>query len=130
MHRITVERQGSATVIAAHGELDAFVAPDLTATFAEVVDDANVVTDLDAVSFLDSTALGLVVHGVREVGERGGNVRVVLPRGSARRIFEITTLDRVLPIAASREEALAQLDSAQDRNPLARNSGRATEQRT
>ena len=112
MHRITVDREGSATVVAAQGELDAFVAPDLTATFAEVVDDPRVVADLLAVSFLDSTALGLVVHAVREVGERGGDVRVVLPRGSARRIFEITTLDRVLPVAESREDAFAQLDGS------------------
>jgi len=36
-------------------------------------------------------------------------VQVVLPSGSARRIFEITTLDRVLPVAPSRDEGLAAL---------------------
>lgn len=112
MHRISVDRAGSATIVAAEGELDAFVAPDLTATFAEVVGDERLVTDLFKVSFLDSTALGLVVHAVREVGERGGDVRVVLPRGSARRIFEITTLDRVLPVCATRADALAELEGA------------------
>jgi hypothetical protein len=33
----------------------------------------------------------------------------VLPEGFARRIFEITTLDRVLPVAGTRDEALATL---------------------
>jgi hypothetical protein len=34
----------------------------------------------------------------------------VLPTGTARRIFEITTLDRALPVAATRSDALAELD--------------------
>jgi anti-sigma B factor antagonist len=68
--------------------------------------------DLAAVSFLDSTALGLVARVVREIRERGGEARVVLPASSARRIFEITTLDRVLPVTGSREEGLAELAAA------------------
>jgi anti-sigma B factor antagonist len=112
MHRIWVDRVGSAAIVSAEGELDAYVAPDLTATFAEVAEDSRIVTDLDRVSFLDSTALGLVVHAVRKVAERGGDVRVVLPKGTARRIFEITTLDRVLPISPSVEAALAELDGS------------------
>ena len=109
MHEITVEKDGRATIVVAAGELDAFVAPDLTDTFAGVAGDERLVTDLSAVSFLDSTALGLIVRAVRAADENGDGVRVVLPRGSARRIFEITTLDRVLPIAESREAALSEL---------------------
>jgi hypothetical protein len=36
-------------------------------------------------------------------------VKVVLPRGPARRVFEITTVDRVLPVAHSRDDALEEL---------------------
>ena len=36
---------------------------------------------------------------------------IVLPAGPARRIFEITTLDRVLALAPSRADALAALTS-------------------
>jgi anti-sigma B factor antagonist len=94
----------------AEGELDAFVAPELTATFSDIADDDRLIADLTGVSFMDSTALGLLVRMVREAGERGADVRVVLPRSTARRIFEITTLDRVLPVCSSRAEALAELD--------------------
>ena len=69
------------------------------------------VADLTRVSFIDSTALGVIVRGVRALDEGGARVRVVLPAGSARRIFEITALDRVLPVAASRQAALAALDA-------------------
>ena len=98
------------TVVTAQGELDAFVAPDLTATFSAIADDRRLIVDLTGVSFMDSTALGLLVRMVREAPERSAEVRVVLPRGAARRIFEITTLDRVLPVCASRAEALVELD--------------------
>ena len=69
------------------------------------------VADLTLVSFIDSTALGVIVRGVRALDEEGARVQVVLPAGSARRIFEITALDRVLPVAASRQDALAALDA-------------------
>jgi anti-anti-sigma regulatory factor len=49
------------------------------------------------------------VRGVRTLEERGVRVRVVLPGQDARRIFEITTLDQVLPVSDSRAEALREL---------------------
>jgi anti-sigma B factor antagonist len=112
VHRITVQSGASPAVVTAAGELDAFVADDLTAAFDELDESRWVLVDLAAVSFLDSTALGLVARAVREIGERGGEARVVLPASSARRIFEITTLDRVLPVTGSREEGLAELGAA------------------
>jgi anti-sigma B factor antagonist len=109
VHRIRVERERDTSFVQAEGELDAFAAPDLVAAFEDVSGAMRVVADLGAVSFMDSTALGQLVRGVRALQERGGAVRVVLPGSAARRIFEITTLDQVLPIAASRGEAVAEL---------------------
>ena len=105
MHRVTTDRAGAVPVVVARGELDAFAEPDLHAAFAEVAGERRVVVDLEAVSFLDSTALGAVVRSLREVGERGGEALVVLPATAARRIFEITTLDRALPTSPSRAQA-------------------------
>jgi anti-sigma B factor antagonist len=101
-----------ATLVAASGELDAFVAEELERTLAEAAREARIVVDLTHVAFLDSTALGLLVRTVRDVDSRGGAIRVVLPAGTARRIFEITTLDRVLPVAGSRSDAVAELDGS------------------
>ena len=85
----------------AGGELDAYAAPDLSQAFTSVAGEDRIVVDLETVSFLDSTALGVVVKAIREVDERRGRSVIVLPAGPARRIFEITTLDRVLAVAPS-----------------------------
>jgi anti-sigma B factor antagonist len=111
VHRIDVDEDGRATVVAASGELDAFVVGDLEEAFARAAEDTRIVVDLRAVAFMDSTALGVLVRAVREVDEREGEIRVVLPEGTARRIFELTTLDRVLPVSESVEGALAELSS-------------------
>ncbi len=109
MHRISVDTTAAPAVVTAEGELDAYVAPDLTAAFDEIRSATTAVADLTAVSFLDSTALGVVVRAVREIGDREGRILVVLPTSAARRIFEITSLDRALPVARTLADALEEL---------------------
>jgi anti-anti-sigma factor len=112
VHAVVIERSGRVVVVCASGELDAFAVTDLQAGFAEVGDERRIVVDLGRVTFMDSTALGVLVRSVRQLREADAEVRIVLPRGTARRIFEITTLDGALPIVADRAVALDELDSA------------------
>jgi anti-sigma B factor antagonist len=109
MHSIVLDREAGSAIVRATGELDAFVAPDLSSAFAEMRAEPRVLADLAGVSFMDSTALGLLVRAARELEANEARFRVVLPTGSARRIFEITALDRVLPVAEDREAALEEL---------------------
>jgi anti-sigma B factor antagonist len=109
MHRVEVEREDGTAVVSAAGELDAYAAPDLAAAFEQVTGEDPLIVDLGAVSFLDSTALGVVVRTIRAIDERRDRARIILPTGAARRIFEITTLDRALPVARDRAEAVASL---------------------
>jgi anti-sigma B factor antagonist len=113
---VRVERDANVLVLAATGELDAYAAPALAASLeaAGISACGRFVADLSTVSFLDSTALGLLVGVVKDITRRGGEVRVVLPTTTARRIFEITTLDRTLPLASSRVEALRELSARDD----------------
>jgi anti-sigma B factor antagonist len=112
MRQVASEQLPDGAIVSASGEVDAFVAPDLRRALDQRRPDRVLVVDLTRVTFMDSTALGVVVRTVRERGEAGRDVRVVLPAGNARRIFEITTLDRVLPLARDVESALAELRSA------------------
>jgi anti-sigma B factor antagonist len=89
-------------VVRLEGEHDAFTAPELRERLHGLIADERfdvLVVDLEAVTFLDSTVLGLLVGARRRMRERGGEVQLVYPRGTARRIFELTGLDAVFPAA-------------------------------
>jgi anti-sigma B factor antagonist len=106
---VDVALDGAIAVVVAAGELDAFAAPDVSAELQSVRERSGVVVDLSGVSFMDSTILGLIVRATRELSETDARMLIVLPAGPARRIFEITALDSVLPIAESREGAIRDL---------------------
>ena len=104
-----IERLHDVVAVTLSGELDAYDAPALRASFHEVVESSPtvIVLDLTDVSFLDSTVLGTIVGLLRRVREAGGELRTVLPETTARRIFEITALDKALDVRPSREDALS-----------------------
>src|SRR3954454_1730348 len=71
---------------------------------------ADVILDLTAVSFIDSSALGVIVQADQRLGRQGRGLAVVAPKGTvAADMVEITRVDRNLRVAQTREEAEAQL---------------------
>lgn len=108
--RLVVEAPTSdCCVVAPSGEIDAHTSPDLREAIDEQLLDARVrrlVVDLSRTTFLDSSALGVLIATLKRMGERGGRLAVVEPPPTLRRIFEITALDRVLELHPSREAAL------------------------
>jgi anti-anti-sigma factor len=107
--QIRVERGAGAVIVRAQGELDAFLADQLQGALDDAAEEESLVVDLYRISFMDSTALGIVARAIRARDAGGARTRVVLPDGTARRIFEITTLDRVLPLSPTRARALREL---------------------
>ena len=101
-------------VIAARGEIDLFTAPELKKVITEVIENGErrVAIDLSEVSFLDSTALGVLIGAVKRLRSRGGALAVVNTDSSIAKTFEITGLDQIFTIVASRTEALEALDDA------------------
>jgi anti-sigma B factor antagonist len=100
-------------VVVPFGEIDAHTAPSLRAAIVTQLDlpeTEQLVVDLSRASFLDSSALGVLIGALKRVRERGGRFDVVLPASPVRRIFEITALDRVLDLHETREAALAARD--------------------
>src|SRR5689334_11709754 len=105
-----IEIVDNASIVTLRGEIDAFSAPSLRDDLRQLVEDAGalvVVVDLEAVTFLDSSALGALVGVFRRLRERDGRLLIVQPRTAAGRIFELTGLDAVLDLFADRAVALS-----------------------
>jgi anti-sigma B factor antagonist len=101
---LVVERTGAATVVRVSGELDLHTAGQLEEAIS-TADGLPLVVDLSEVTFLDSTALGVLIRTSRRAPDRP--VPLVLDGLELRRIFEITGLERHFEFVASVEEALA-----------------------
>jgi anti-sigma B factor antagonist len=96
-------------VIELGGEVDLYTAPEFKERLVQVIEDGKkqLVVDLSKATFIDSTTLGVLVGGVKRLRPTGGSLALVCTDQNITKIFEITGLDRVFPIHASREEALA-----------------------
>lgn len=73
----TVEEQGTGVVIKATGELDVYWAPgfrDALLLLIDGRDDLRVEVDLEGVTFIDSTGLGVLVGAQRRLNDRGGEL--------------------------------------------------------
>jgi anti-sigma B factor antagonist len=111
LHISTEEAGPGAAVIALAGEVDLHTCPEFKEELLRVIGDGatTVVVDLTATTFIDSTALGVLLRGVERLRAEGGRLGVVCVDPSMKKIFEVTGLDRVFSIYRSREEALAQV---------------------
>jgi anti-sigma B factor antagonist len=105
---IEVERSGATTVLALRGELDLDSAQRLREELVEAIaEDTQVVVDLELVGFLDSVGLGVLVGGLKRARSHGGDLVLVCSSRAVLKPLEITGLDRVFTIHATRESALA-----------------------
>jgi anti-sigma B factor antagonist len=109
---ITEQLDERTHVISLTGEVDLYTAPDLKQQLLEVISGGsrNVIVDFTKTTFIDSTTLGVLVGGVKRLRTNEGQLSLVCADRNITKIFEITGLDRVFPIYATRGEAVAQLD--------------------
>jgi anti-sigma B factor antagonist len=94
-------------VIDVAGEIDLFSAPQLKERIAQLIGEGQVqlVINLENVSFMDSTGLGVLLGTLKRVRERDGSLTVVCPPGSVHRVLTLTGLHKVFTIYESLEDA-------------------------
>lgn len=96
-------------IITVSGELDLAssvkITPELNAALRSSV--RAIVIDLEAVSLVDSSGIALLLNAFRRLDHTGRQLAIACPMGSPRRAFELTALDRQLPMHETRQDALA-----------------------
>ena len=104
---IQTERHGGTTLLILRGDLELSTAPELREDLAGVIDErARIVIDMEAVEFLDSAGLGILVGGLKRAREHGGDLELICSSRAVLRPLELTGLDRVFTIHRGRDIAL------------------------
>ncbi len=95
--------------IAVRGELDVATAPTLREYLYAAADRSSgpVIVDLLGVTFIDSTALGVLIDAKDRCDAHGIELRLVLEDTRIIKVFEITGLKELFSISASVVEAAA-----------------------
>jgi anti-sigma B factor antagonist len=108
--QIEVTQHGdTCVVLPLEKRIDAHVAPAFRAALIEQIElgHLNLVINLTRVEFIDSSGLGALVSALKRIG-RAGELKVCGLNETVRSMFELTRLNRVIPIADSNfVEALA-----------------------
>jgi len=93
-------------LIAVEGELDLATAPRLKWPLVDAIDAGArvLIVDLSGVTFMDSTALGVLI-GVRRTLKLGSRLAIVCTDPEVLKIFEISGLDAVFQIFPTFDEA-------------------------
>lgn len=97
---LDVKEQNGIPVLAVSGEVDVYTAPRLREKLVELVSQGNyrIVVDLEAVEFLDSTGLGVLVGGLKRVRTHEGSLSLVCTQQRILKVFDITGLNKVFTI--------------------------------
>lgn len=97
------------TIVAVGGEIDVYTAPKLRDKITELVGDGiyTIVIDMEAVEFLDSTGLGVLVGGLKKVRAHDGSLELICTQDRLLKIFRITGLAKVFVIHESADGALS-----------------------
>jgi anti-sigma B factor antagonist len=100
---------GDVAIVAVTGELDLALcvklAPELNAALRSPA--RAIVIDLEGVSLVDSSGIALLMNAFRRLDHAGRQLAIACPMGPQRRAFELTALDRQLPMHETRKAALA-----------------------
>jgi anti-sigma B factor antagonist len=97
------------TVVSVYGEIDVATSPDMRESLIELINGGHhqLVLDLEGVDFLDSTGLGTIIGALKRARTHGGDLRLVCTETRITRLFEITGLDKAVPLLPSLDAAVA-----------------------
>ncbi|MFB5193742.1 anti-sigma factor antagonist [Neobacillus sp. KR4-4] len=105
---ITIDKQqrDEEIVVLVAGEIDAYTAPKLREELLALAEEGNksITVNLQDVSYLDSTGLGVFVGLFKQLKEKGGELKLIQLSDRLKRLFEITGLSKVMNISATTEE--------------------------
>jgi anti-sigma B factor antagonist len=107
--QVSVEHHNKVSlhVITLEGELDLYSTPKLRELLTESMSErhASIIIDCSSLIYIDSTGLGALVGGLKEVSNNEGQLSLAGVNNSVQRILQVTGLERLFAIYPTVEEA-------------------------
>ncbi len=105
----SIELAGERTVIHLAGELDSITAPALRAGLDSLIrgGSTDLVVDLAAVTFADSTGLGVLISALKKARQCQGRLELAAPAPVVVTLLRISGLNQVFTVHAGVDDALA-----------------------
>lgn len=109
-----IDETSAITVIKPSGRIDAHTVSRLRNEIQSAFQqgDYNLVVDLSAVNFMDSSGLAVLVQGMQRCQASGGQFGICAPLQPVRMILELTRLDQAIRIFSDEQEAIASFSTA------------------
>lgn len=107
----TRREEGAVTILELAGELEVSEAPALRDLLGAAVagPQSRMLLDLTAVTFIDSSGIGVLVGAQRLADAAGSRLGLAGANAGVRRVFELTRTDRVLRLFDTAAEGVAAL---------------------
>jgi anti-anti-sigma factor len=105
-----------AVVVRIEGRFEFGTRNDYKRLIGQIVQEGHLrlVLNLEAVTFLDSSALGLLLLTDQNFKLKKGNFSLVKPTGYVRQVIELANLPRVIPVYDSVDEAISRNSERHD----------------
>jgi anti-sigma B factor antagonist len=110
--RATVaEIAGRVALVSVSGELDLYVEKELREALAsaELLATPMVIVDLSGVSFMDSTACGILVAELKRRRRNGVELVVISNGNPVGRVLEVAGIDQIVPVYPTLHAAFQEL---------------------
>jgi anti-sigma B factor antagonist len=115
---VTAQRNDGVATVVVSGELDLATVPSLSATVAEHGDARLLVLDLNAVTFIDSTGVRVLIEADRACAGSGSRLVVLAGDGPVRRVLDLCALDGRLAVVTDHPSPAAQRVAVTDTGPM------------
>lgn len=88
------------SILSLSGEIDAHTAPELKEALGQLTKQSGqeIIVDLENVSYMDSTGLGLFIGALKSAKENDGELKLINIQERVFRLFQITGLDEVMDL--------------------------------
>lgn len=96
-------------IIECQGEIDVYTYPILNDSMLNLIKEGNmnIIVNLEKVTYIDSTGLGVLANSTNKISEKNGELRIICTKPQLIKVFSVSGLtNKNLKIFASEEDAV------------------------